>query len=117
MPRRTRSLLTRMTDQTVTKLNVSGNDADDTGGGAVDLPSRTAERSSGLSGSNASGGRDPKEAAVTKAGARLSCIICAGHLPRNASASVNFVYSVNIYRSASATPAAYFPRAFTWQAL
>lgn len=107
MPRRTRSLLTRMTDQTVTKLNVSGNDADDTGGGAVDdLPSRTAERSSGLSGSNASGGRDPKEAAVTKAGARLSCIICAGHLPRNASVNVNFVYSVNIYRSASATPAA-----------
>ena len=71
MPRRTQSLLTRMTEQTVTKLNVSGNDADDTGGGAVDLPSRTTERSSGLSDSEASGGRDPKEAAMTKAGARL----------------------------------------------
>jgi hypothetical protein len=54
---------------------------------------------------------------LTKAGARLSCIICAGQLPRNAGANVNFVYTVNINRSASATPAAYFPRAFTSQAL
>ena len=74
MPRRTQSLLTRMTDQTVTKLNVSDN-ADSGEGAYVDLPSRTPERSSGLSGSDdPSEGRNLKETPMTKAGARL-CII------------------------------------------
>ena len=79
-PRPTPNLLARMTDQTVAKPNVSGDDADvakRTGGMRhVELPSQTAERSSGLSDSDdPSWGSHPKEAAVTKAGARL-CSIC-----------------------------------------
>jgi E3 ubiquitin-protein ligase Topors len=71
-PRPTPNLLARMTDQTVAKPNVSGDDADVTkrtgGGRHVDLPTQTAERSSGLSDSDdPSGGSHPKEAAVTKA--------------------------------------------------
>lgn len=70
-PRRTPSLLARMTDRTVAK--VSGSDADivKRAGGKGHVP-RTAERSSGLSNSDdPSGRRNPKETAVTKYGARL----------------------------------------------
>ncbi|KAF8495984.1 hypothetical protein F5888DRAFT_515984 [Russula emetica] len=86
-PRRsTQSLLSRMTDQTVAELSVSGDDDADVakrtvgtpgGEGHVHLASsiRTAERSSGLSDSDDPPGASKREAlearAVTKVGAHL----------------------------------------------
>ena len=120
-PRPTPNLLARMTDQSVAKPYVSGDDADvakRTGGGRhVDLPSQTAERSSGLSDSDdPSGGSHPKETAVTKAGARLCTIRTVSCLATRALTLILRTL-LTFYRSAPATPAAYFPRAFTWQAL
>ncbi len=101
--RPTQSLLAaQVSGQTVAELNVSRDDDPNvarrmigTPGksreGHVHLESRAAERSSGLSGSDDPPGgsrRDPKETAVTKAGAHLLYSFAqergSDHLPRNA---------------------------------